>query len=434
MKNLGILGGGLAGLSFANFFDGESVILEKNNIIGGLCRSFNFNDVIYDIGPHIIFSKNKEVLDFHTGLIDTNTIKRSNSIYYKGRFVKYPFENDLFSLPSRDKDYCLNEFLNNPYENYDANNMLQFFLKTFGEGITRLYLQPYNEKIWKFDSSCMDLQMVSRIPKPPKEDVINSSKGISTEGYKHQLFFHYPKSGGIQSLINAYGELIKNKTEIVNSVEILSISKINSNWNIETKNKGEFLFDSLINCMPIHELFKYLKAPKEIVNTLNCLKYNSIYIVMINIKKDYLGDQFAIYVPDKDIIFHRITKLQFLGSNYKNKDGSTTLLAEITFRPGSDLSKKPVSFIKQEVINGLVECSFINEKDIYDITVEKHEYAYPIYDLDHRKNTDIIQSYLNEIGIRSVGRFAEFEYMNTDKVAENSMKLASELNEELKNE
>lgn len=191
MKKLGILGGGLAGLSFANFFDGESVILEKNNIVGGLCRSFNFNDVIYDIGPHIIFSKNKEILDFHTGLIDTNTIRKSSSIYYKGRFIKYPFENDLFSLPSRDKDYCLNEFLNNPYENYDANNMLQFFLKTFGEGITRLYLQPYNEKIWKFDSSCMDLQMVSRIPKPLKEDVINSSKGISTEGYKHQLFFHY---------------------------------------------------------------------------------------------------------------------------------------------------------------------------------------------------------------------------------------------------
>ena len=51
--------------------------------------------------------------------------------------------------------------------------MLQFFLKTFGEGITKTYLQPYNEKIWKYDPSFMDVQMVERIPKPPKEDVMS---------------------------------------------------------------------------------------------------------------------------------------------------------------------------------------------------------------------------------------------------------------------
>ncbi len=434
MKQLGILGGGLAGLSLANFYKGNSIILEKNKILGGLCRSFNFNNVIYDIGPHIIFSKNKEVLKFHTELIETNTIKRGNSIFFKGKFVKYPFENDLYSLPSSDKEYCLNEFLNNPYEDYDPKNMLQFFLKTFGEGITRLYLQPYNEKIWKFDSSCMDLQMVSRIPKPPREDVIMSSKGISTEGYKHQLFFHYPKTGGIQSLVNAYEKRIKNKTKILKSVNIESIIKVNESWLIKTKNKGELRFKNLINCMPIHELFNYLKAPKEITETLNNLLYNSIYIVMVNVKKDTIGERFAIYVPDKEIIFHRLTKLQFLGDNYRNKDGSTTFLVEITFRPGSDLSKKSTSFIRQEVINGLAKCKFIKKEDVNKISVEKHKYAYPIYDLNHRKNTDIVQKYLNDIGIKSIGRFAEFEYMNTDKVAENSMNLASDLNREFINE
>ena len=126
-----------------------------------------------------------------------------------------------------------------------------------------------------------------------------------------------------------------------------------------------------------------------------------------------------------------LTKLKFLGDNYKNKDGSSTLLVEITFRPGSDLSKKPISYIQKEVITGLVNCQFITKEDVIKISVEKHKYAYPIYDLNHRKNTDIIQKYLNEIGIRSIGRFAEFEYMNTDKVAENSMKLANELNKEL---
>ena len=106
------------------------------------------------------------------GLLGNNIdkIRRSNRILHKKRFVQYPFENDLSKLPPEDLDYCVNGFLHNPYENYNAQNMLQFFLKTFGEGITNTYLRPYNEKIWKFDPSFMDTQMVNRIPKPPKED------------------------------------------------------------------------------------------------------------------------------------------------------------------------------------------------------------------------------------------------------------------------
>ena len=42
--------------------------------------------------------------------------------------------------------------------------------------------------------------MVERIPRPPKEDILKSAKRKKTEGYKHQLFFYYPK-GGIQSLL-----------------------------------------------------------------------------------------------------------------------------------------------------------------------------------------------------------------------------------------
>ncbi|MBI4173969.1 MAG: NAD(P)-binding protein, partial [Candidatus Aenigmarchaeota archaeon] len=153
-----ILGGGIAGLSLASFLQGRSVILEKEKQLGGLSRSFKLNGISYDIGPHIMFSKNQEILKLHTSMIATNQLKRSNKVFYKGRLVKYPFENELAALPPADRDYCLQEFLNNPYENYQATNMLQFFLKTFGEGITRLYLQPYNEKIWKFDPACMDLQ------------------------------------------------------------------------------------------------------------------------------------------------------------------------------------------------------------------------------------------------------------------------------------
>jgi len=70
-----ILGGGLAGLSLANFLNKDSIVLEKEKTPGGLCRSFNFKGIFYDIGPHIIFSK---------GLSHSHVCLRENCVLSSG--------------------------------------------------------------------------------------------------------------------------------------------------------------------------------------------------------------------------------------------------------------------------------------------------------------------------------------------------------------
>lgn len=418
-----ILGGGLAGLSLASFLDGESIVLEKEEKIGGLSRSFVLDGIVCDIGPHIIFSKNQKILDLHTTIVNTNRLRRSNKIFYKRRYVKYPFENDLSKLPVEDRDYCLREFVSNPYEDYSPQNMLQFFLATFGEGITHCYLQPYNNKIWKYDASCMDTQMVERIPKPPKEDVIASANGVETEGYKHQLYFHYPEENGFQALVDAYAQKAKGNADIHVGVDITKITSSNGAWHVQT-DKGEFLGERLFSCMPLQELAAYIPFPEEPARALSALKYNSIHIVALHVKKDTLGDNFAVYYPDSSVLFHRLSKLNFLGSHYCHKDGSSTLLAEVTFRPNSYLESLSVHEIEKKVVDNLAEQGIIEASDVVSIKTVTEKYAYVIYDLDHRKNVDTVLKYLKSVGVECVGRFAEFEYLNTDAVVEHAMKAA----------
>ena len=38
------------------------------------------------------------------------------------------------------------------------------------------------------------------------EDVIKAAVGVETEGYTHQLYFHYPAHGGIESLPRAMAD------------------------------------------------------------------------------------------------------------------------------------------------------------------------------------------------------------------------------------
>ncbi len=430
MKHTIILGGGIAGLSLASFLKCRTTVLEKQDAPGGLSRSYKLDGVDYDIGPHIIFSKNKEVLNLHTTLIETNQIRRSNQILYKGRYVKYPFENDLGKLPVEDRDLCLREFLKNPYEKYDAGNMLQFFLKTFGEGITHSYLQPYNQKIWKFDPSCLDVQMVERIPKPPKEDVIASANGIETEGYTHQLHFHYPKRGGFQTLVDAYAERARKSGEVRTGVNIQSIKRDADDWVVNTE-QGEVRGVRLVNCLPLHELFKILPAPDYIRSTLDRLLYNSIHIVTLHVKRDNIGNHFALYIPDQEILFHRLSKLNFLGESYCREGDASTLMAEVTFRPDSYLSTLDQAAIQKRVVDDLVKLGFIRAEDVVSVETRTERYAYVIYDLDHRRNVDCVLGYLRDQGIECAGRFAQFEYLNSDGVVESTLKLAEKLNAEV---
>lgn len=93
MKKTIILGGGLTGLSAAHFLGGDTMVLDAGEVPGGLCRSFHRDGFTYDIGGHILFSKDREILNEITGWLGNNVERqrRNNRVWYWDRFIKYPF-------------------------------------------------------------------------------------------------------------------------------------------------------------------------------------------------------------------------------------------------------------------------------------------------------------------------------------------------------
>ena len=67
MKKAIILGAGPVGLINAWLLlkdNWEVEIYEKNKIIGGMCRSWNWDEHILDTGPHIFHTSNKYLWNF----------------------------------------------------------------------------------------------------------------------------------------------------------------------------------------------------------------------------------------------------------------------------------------------------------------------------------------------------------------------------------
>lgn len=420
-----ILGGGLAAISAAYFAQNkddidEIIILEKEDGLGGLCRSIKKDGYTYDIGPHILFSKDKEMLQLMLDVLPAkNDLRRSNQIIYKGRYVQYPFENDLSKLPEDDLKYCVTGFENNPYENYNAENMLQFFLKTFGEGITNTYLRPYNEKIWKYDPSFMDTQMVDRIPKPTHEEMMRSANGETVDGYVHQLYFSFPSEGGIEAVVTGFVNELSDKCDLRCNQNITSVKKCEDGFDVTVN--GEVIHaDKLMSTIPVQELANVYNVPEDIKSKVDDLKYNSIIIAFVKTKKDLSGDNFAFMNPEKDIIFHRISKMDFLGDAYKSD--SATYMVEITYRKGDYTDSLSDDELKDRIADGLKKISFIEDiEDVSFINITRHQYAYVIYDLMHKDNMEKIREYFKNEDIILNGRFGNFEYWNMDRVIRESM-------------
>jgi protoporphyrinogen oxidase len=145
MHNKIILGAGPSGLAYQLFDKNKNILLEKNSHAGGHASSYFIDGFTFDYGPHILFSKDKEILKFIVDSLGSNVgeCKRNNKISYKDKLIKYPFENDLSSLDPQDNYECISNFIYNPYAKIKhPKNMKEWFLKNFGAGIAEKYLIP----------------------------------------------------------------------------------------------------------------------------------------------------------------------------------------------------------------------------------------------------------------------------------------------------
>ncbi|TSC63128.1 MAG: hypothetical protein Greene041614_34 [Parcubacteria group bacterium Greene0416_14] len=437
-KRLGILGGGISAVSLSYLVPRgkfETTILEKENTIGGLARSFNKEGFVFDVGPHIIFAKDKKILHWMVAMLGENKhrLYRNNCSFYRGRFIKYPFENGLAALPKEDLFECLYHFINNNFTG-EPKNFKEWMYATFGKGIAEKYLIPYNKKIWKIDPSKLTTDWVGgRVPKPPIEDIIKSAIGIETEGYTHQLHFYYPLKGGVQSFVNN----ILRKAEarhgknlmIVTNCTVVSVIRRGEEWVVMDNSGNERVFDILVNTMPVHvfvgKIAKFIS--KETRQDVLHLRYNSLALVFLGLEAPKRTDRFAIYFPEEDTLFHRVSYNDYVSPHLSPKDRSS-VTAEITYRPGDVISKMTDATLTQHCVHELHAKGIIDRRTVLLKDVLRITYEYPVYDFNYAPYTKKVYGALTSFpNLYSCGRFAEFRYINMNDCIKSAMEIAKKL-------
>lgn len=424
---IGILGGGLAGITIAAHLEQDCEVLEKESRGGGHCQTVQEHGFTYDAGgPHIIFSRNQDMVDYMVSLLDGNVhrARRNNKIFYRGRYVKYPFENGLYDLDPQDRFECLYHYVRNDYPS-PKNNFKEWIYHHFGKGLAEKYLIPYNEKIWNVPAEQLGLEWVEgRVPKPPIEDVIKAAVGVETEGYTHQLYFNYPLHGGIESLPRALERCVRKVTP---GFAVERVWKERDVWCV-SDGRITKRFSGLVSTIPIQELAHALEGtPPEVLNAVDSLRYNSLVTVAVGLASARLPDYTAIYVPDPEIRFHRLS-FPAVFSPHNAPSGKSIIEAEITTNPGDGTHELSDEAILADVVGDLGSMDLVRPGEVCYGRVLRTKYGYVVQDHDCRRNLNLAKAYFERIGIPLCGRVAEFEYINMDVCIDRARKVAGRLN------
>src|SRR5205085_4797661 len=128
-------------------------------------------------------------------------IHRRSVIYSHRTYTDYPFQVNTHGLPKAVVRECVMGFLETlqkPAHHTDDASFHDCALATFGPGICKHFMLPYNRKLFRttLDSVTADWASWS-IPKPTWKDVVCGAQGTNQGTFGYNPNFLYPSAGGI---------------------------------------------------------------------------------------------------------------------------------------------------------------------------------------------------------------------------------------------
>ena len=90
-----MIGAGISNLTFANYVKKDYLIAEKENEVGGYCRTIRKNGYVWDYAGHFFHFKTEEFKKKFLDKVpaeDIITQEKCTKILYKNNLVDYPFQ------------------------------------------------------------------------------------------------------------------------------------------------------------------------------------------------------------------------------------------------------------------------------------------------------------------------------------------------------
>ena len=430
-----IIGAGPAGLTAAYDLCKEgvsSVVLEKDNVVGGISRTVNYKGYHFDIGGHRFFTKVKAVeAMWHEVLAEGQFLRRNrlSRIYYNKKFFYYPLRasNALLGLGIWNSALIFLSYLRAQlFPEKPEDTFEQWISNRFGKRLYRIFFKTYTEKVWGIPCNQIMAEWAAQ-----------RIKGLSLLAAVKNALIQQQSSGDvIKTLIDAFdypefgpGMMWETVKEIVER----DGSEIRFNAGVEKIHWSEGAVDAVqvivdgkpqtiegthfISTMPIRELIQKFDppAPDHVLKAAEALNYRDFLTVALVIDKPETFPDNWIYIHDEDVKVGRIQNFKNWSPSMVPDPNKTCLGLEYFCFEGDGLWTMSDSDLIELGKKELGILGLVNPADIEDGSVVRMPKAYPVYDGTYAEALRVVREFLNEVpNLQLVGRNGMHKYNNQD--------------------
>jgi protoporphyrinogen oxidase len=435
-----VIGAGPAGLTAAYQLSKAgraALVLEADDVVGGISRTVARDGWRFDIGGHRFFTKVQPVEDLWHEILapgDFLLRPRMSRIYYEGKFYDYPINvlNALRNLGLVEATRCGLSYLKvRVFPPKDQSSLEGYVVANYGWRLYNHFFKTYSEKVWGVPPSEVSadwgaqrikgMSLFKAVWEPLRSRLAGRRRNRARQVTSLIEEFQYPKLGP--------GMMWETCRELVEKagVEVLLRSPV---VGVERGDGGAtaVVFDTdsgrrrvetdhVISSMPFSALVRAMDPPPpaEVLAAADALQYRDFLTVALVVPEDGGFPDNWIYIHSPKV---RVGRIQNFGawSPFMVRDGTTCLGMEYFVFEGDELWEADddalVALATKELATiGLVEPTQV--KRGYVVRMPK---AYPVYDDTYRAAVDTMRHWLAaEVpNVHPVGRNGMHKYNNQD--------------------
>lgn len=422
-----IFGAGPCGLTAAWELSNNGVtpiVIEKENTVGGLCKTIRKNGYQFDLGGHRFISKDSDLIENIRALMSDELLTRTRKsvIRFCDREFDYPI--NIHNVIKQASPWMTLKFILGysaslaglPISCSRENSFERWVDINFGKPLNSFFFKPYTEKLWGIPASDLsDDWAAQRISLLNAGMVLRKALGLTRAAPRsYASKYLYPKEGIGSIFEKMTAKIISFGGQVLTGIQPLRFeTKGNRIYRVLVENnEGNKYYieaDRYLSTIPLDSLVRLLGHDKS-----PPLPFRSLRFLNIQLNRENLSPNTWMYIPEADLIMTRIQEPKHR-SPFSAPNGKTSVILEIPCGKGDEVWSMSDEELLQRSIKDMQALGFDIENEISGYFSTRAEHAYPCYKIGYRKTVDEMQHIVNGFeNLTTLGRQGVFRYIFMD--------------------
>jgi protoporphyrinogen oxidase len=426
-----ILGAGPAGISAAWRLTKKGyrvTVLEREGAVGGMGRTITVGDYAVDFGPHTFHiretAESKEILKTITPFFgdDPLTLVRGTRVLLRGKEYVYPLEilqvlfgvNPLLSALIL-FDYSIATIKSTFAPAKKEDSFEEWGIRNLGRTLYDLCFGIYSSRVWGLPTSQISSKQAQRVAKLNLKNIILRTLGIKADPATYFTKYFYPRAGisrlyeGMEREITAAGNRVCLNSPVVR----IERTGDQASRVIYTANGVEQSVDCdiLLSTLPLPALVDMMSPalPQTVIDHAARLRYRSLKLIYIALKRPRLTDYHWVYLLDDDFRVNRMSEQKNVSPDMVPAD-RTIVCIELSLWQNEPLWKASDEEIYRIALHDLMKMGYgVTEAEVDSYYVTQLATAYPVYELNFEDHLIPVLEGVHEIrNVMTLGRHGLF--------------------------